>query len=336
MVREPRRPRVGAHVRAAPHRRVVGGLERRERRSGRARGARRHRPAIGADVGARLRGVLPRLLQRDLWPLYHDAVRRPRSTASWWRAYRGGEPALRRGRARLPLAGRERLGARLPAPARAPDAPRAAARRAHRLLPAHAVPSEGALHAAALATRDPARGCSARIWSASRSPAPRRTSRGSRDGSWARGQGGRPVDGTADGAGGRLPDLRRRARSSRPGPRAAAIRQRASRDAPRARRSRRSCSSGSTGSTTRRASSSASVRSPSSTRRGALAARSSRWSRSPSRAREADAHYRDERRHLEQIVGEVNGEHAVVGAPVIHYLHQSLDHRRAGRDVPRG
>ena len=41
--------------------------------------------------------------------------------------------------------------------------------------------------------------------------------------------------------------------------------------------------------------------------------------------READPHYQDERRHLEQIVGEVNGEHAVVGAPVIHYLHQSLD-----------
>ncbi len=41
-------------------------------------------------------------------------------------------------------------------------------------------------------------------------------------------------------------------------------------------------------------------------------------------SRESDAHYVDERRHLEQAVGEVNGEHGVLGHPAIQYLHQSL------------
>jgi trehalose 6-phosphate synthase len=41
-------------------------------------------------------------------------------------------------------------------------------------------------------------------------------------------------------------------------------------------------------------------------------------------SREEDPHYADERRHLEQVVSEVNGEHALVGQPAVHYLHQSL------------
>jgi trehalose 6-phosphate synthase len=40
--------------------------------------------------------------------------------------------------------------------------------------------------------------------------------------------------------------------------------------------------------------------------------------------REDDAHYVAERRRLEQAVSEVNGEHAVVGHPAVHYHHQSL------------
>jgi trehalose 6-phosphate synthase len=40
--------------------------------------------------------------------------------------------------------------------------------------------------------------------------------------------------------------------------------------------------------------------------------------------REDEAHYQAERRHLEQVVSEANGEHALVGQPVIHYLHQTL------------
>jgi alpha,alpha-trehalose-phosphate synthase [UDP-forming] len=41
-------------------------------------------------------------------------------------------------------------------------------------------------------------------------------------------------------------------------------------------------------------------------------------------SREDDSHYLAERRQLEQVVSEVNGEHALVGRPAIHYHHQSL------------
>ena len=41
-------------------------------------------------------------------------------------------------------------------------------------------------------------------------------------------------------------------------------------------------------------------------------------------SREEDQHYVDERHLLEQVVGEVNGEHALVGHPAVHYHHQSL------------
>ena len=41
-------------------------------------------------------------------------------------------------------------------------------------------------------------------------------------------------------------------------------------------------------------------------------------------SREADAHYQREREHLEQLVGEVNGEHARSDGLPIHYLHQSV------------
>jgi trehalose 6-phosphate synthase len=41
-------------------------------------------------------------------------------------------------------------------------------------------------------------------------------------------------------------------------------------------------------------------------------------------SREEDRHYLRERRHLEQVVSEANGEYSDVGRPAIHYLHQSL------------
>ena len=41
-------------------------------------------------------------------------------------------------------------------------------------------------------------------------------------------------------------------------------------------------------------------------------------------SREDDPHYVSERHQLEQIVSQVNGEHARVGHPVVHYHHQSL------------
>lgn len=40
-------------------------------------------------------------------------------------------------------------------------------------------------------------------------------------------------------------------------------------------------------------------------------------------SRETDAHYDRERHDLEQTVSEMNGEHGLVGHPVIHYLHQN-------------
>jgi trehalose 6-phosphate synthase len=41
-------------------------------------------------------------------------------------------------------------------------------------------------------------------------------------------------------------------------------------------------------------------------------------------SRESDAHYDLERRNLEQVVSEMNGDHGLVGRPIIHYLHQNL------------
>jgi len=40
--------------------------------------------------------------------------------------------------------------------------------------------------------------------------------------------------------------------------------------------------------------------------------------------REAVEHYRDERHEIERLVGEINGRHARLGHPVLHYLYRSL------------
>ena len=40
--------------------------------------------------------------------------------------------------------------------------------------------------------------------------------------------------------------------------------------------------------------------------------------------RERIEHYADERRRVEQLVGEINGEFSRLGYPVVHYLHQSV------------
>jgi trehalose 6-phosphate synthase len=42
-------------------------------------------------------------------------------------------------------------------------------------------------------------------------------------------------------------------------------------------------------------------------------------------SREDDPHYRREREHLEQLVGEINGEYSSVGRPPVHYLYQSVE-----------
>ena len=41
-------------------------------------------------------------------------------------------------------------------------------------------------------------------------------------------------------------------------------------------------------------------------------------------SREVDAHYQEERRHLEEIVSKVNGEHARLGFPAVHYLYDRV------------
>jgi trehalose 6-phosphate synthase len=41
-------------------------------------------------------------------------------------------------------------------------------------------------------------------------------------------------------------------------------------------------------------------------------------------SRQEDAHYQDERRHLEEVVSKVNGEHADLGHPAVHYLYQRV------------
>ena len=40
--------------------------------------------------------------------------------------------------------------------------------------------------------------------------------------------------------------------------------------------------------------------------------------------REAVEHYQDERHEVERLVGEINGLHARIGQPVLHYLYRSL------------
>jgi trehalose 6-phosphate synthase len=40
--------------------------------------------------------------------------------------------------------------------------------------------------------------------------------------------------------------------------------------------------------------------------------------------REAVEHYQDERHEVERLVGEINGRHARIGQPVLHYLYRSL------------
>jgi trehalose 6-phosphate synthase len=42
--------------------------------------------------------------------------------------------------------------------------------------------------------------------------------------------------------------------------------------------------------------------------------------------REAVEHYQDERHEIERLVGEINGRHARIGLPVVHYLYRTLDY----------
>ena len=52
--------------------------------------------------------------------------------------------------------------------------------------------------------------------------------------------------------------------------------------------------------------------------------------------RERIEHYADERRRVEQLVGEINGEFSRLGYPVVHYLHQSVPMDELVRPLPGG
>ncbi len=92
-----------------------------------------------------------------IWPLYHDAVETPVFKRRWREAYRQVNARFAEAAAGGRRRGRDRLGPGLPAPARAGDAARAPTRPADRVLPAHPVPADRAVHADAVPRRDPAR-----------------------------------------------------------------------------------------------------------------------------------------------------------------------------------
>ena len=75
-----------------------------------------------------------------LWPLYHDVIAPPQFHRRWWEAYVTVNRRFAQRRGGTGGAGRDRLGARLPAPAGPADAARAARRRPDRLLQPHPVP----------------------------------------------------------------------------------------------------------------------------------------------------------------------------------------------------
>jgi trehalose 6-phosphate synthase len=59
-------------------------------------------------------------------------------------------------------------------------------------------------------------------------------------------------------------------------------------------------------------------------RDGELDARSSVMVQVAVPTREGIEHYQEERRRVEELVGEINGEFGAIGFPAVHYLHQSL------------
>ncbi|QDP77325.1 trehalose-phosphatase [Cellulosimicrobium cellulans] len=118
-----------------------------ERAVRRRRDAPRARDALGRRDRAVLRGLLERHALAAL-PRRHLAAHVPPHVVG---RVPPRQPALRRRRRRAGGAGRRRLGARLPAPARAADDPRPAPGRADRVLQPHPVPPARAVPAAAVA-----------------------------------------------------------------------------------------------------------------------------------------------------------------------------------------
>ena len=311
--------------------RRVGRLGRFPRpRAGAVRRGRHRADPGGADRG-RPGEVLRGLLQRHplaALPRRHRAAGVPPPVVG---LVPEGEPALRAGGRRPGRAGRDGVGARLPAAAGPQDAPGAAARPAHRVLPPHPVPAAGAVRAAAVARagdRGAAR-CGPRRLPAGRRRGELRAHRASAHG---------PHDARADGhavrgrgahrarparARGGVPHLDRLARVRRAGPHGRR---------PRARRCRSvaswatpsSCCSASTASTTPRASGTASRPTASCCWTAACPRRARRSCRWPARAGRTSGAYQQLRDDVELLVGRINGDYGQVGHAPVQYLHQSF------------
>ena len=126
-------------------------------RRARVRGRRPARCTPSCSRADEVRDYYEGFSNATLWPLYHDVVAPPVFERDWWRQLRPGQQPVRRRRRQGRRPRRDRLDPGLPAPARPGHAPRTAPRPAHRLLPAHPVPADRAVHAAAVAHRDRAR-----------------------------------------------------------------------------------------------------------------------------------------------------------------------------------
>src|SRR5690606_17485760 len=136
---EPRRARLGADPGPPEAREHLGGLAGRGQRPAPPREPGHPAPPRAAHARPG-RGLLRGLLEP------HDLAALPRRRApaplppALVALLRRREPLLRRGRDRRGRARSDRVGARLPPPARAADDPRAAPGSAGRLLPPHPVP----------------------------------------------------------------------------------------------------------------------------------------------------------------------------------------------------
>ena len=135
-------------------RRRLGRLVRRRRRGARAVRRGRHAPAArGPRRRRRSRTTTRASATTRCGRSTTTSSCRPRSTAHWCAAYQPVNRRFAEAVAEVAAPGADRLGARLPAPARAGDAARAAARRADRLVQPHPVPAGRAVRPAAVAAR---------------------------------------------------------------------------------------------------------------------------------------------------------------------------------------
>ena len=124
----PRRPGHGARARDAERRRRLGRLGRRPRPRARPLRRRRHAAGPGDAERGRGRALLRGLLQRHPLAALPRRHRAPAFHRQWWDAYRTVNQRFAEAAAEQAADGADRLGARLPAPARPGHAARRCAR----------------------------------------------------------------------------------------------------------------------------------------------------------------------------------------------------------------